>query len=147
MGLVDLLYYGWFCSIPIYHSKNIIMTRKFTQWWSIIPQKSTKTNNHLIEHKENPRHMALEIQILILDMHKSVAELNRLVVIYLLGHSKSLSYELSWMHNYLYCVRVVVLGPPINIGIGCFCAKVETKEQAAGLIRVRILYTVSTSLR
>ena len=62
---------------------------------TVVINNSTKTNNHLIEHKENPRHMALEIQILILDMHKSVADLKRLVVIYLLGHSKSLSYELS----------------------------------------------------
>ena len=45
--------------------------------------KTNKTNNNLshkiIEHKERQRHMTLEIQVLPMDKHTNVAELNRLM--------------------------------------------------------------------
>jgi len=74
------------CSILLYVfalSCQNLLTKKFKQRWSTILPISTKRTitSHLnaLRTRKRPRHMTLEIQVLVWDRHTNVAGLNRLM--------------------------------------------------------------------
>jgi len=99
------------------------MKRKFKQWWSSIPPISTKQTitprPYWTLNTKRPRYMRLEMQVLVLDKHNNMAELNRLM-----GSQPSRSTRLfenclwtSWIifkRNTLSIVKIQVILTPTS---------------------------------